>query len=90
MNKKEIIEKAKSKAFRRNASNRWDEIQGLEDRSYNTVSNGRVTSYAGQITVWHQGLPYLCEGYGPRGDAFSLDRDGGIKVSLHPEYVKAV
>ena len=59
----------------------------LRDESYNTVRHGRIESWTGQVTVWYQGLPYLVEGYGPRGDERVID--GGIRITLHPGYVFA-
>ena len=53
----------------------------LRDESYHTVRHGRIESWTGQVTVWYLGMPYLVEGYGPRGDERIID--GGIRITLH-------
>ncbi|WP_348622558.1 hypothetical protein [Paenibacillus polymyxa] len=53
----------------------------IEDRGYNTVRNGWVSSYAGAGEVQApDGHTYYIEGYGPKGTAEWLRQEGGVTI----------
>ena len=46
---------------------------GVRDRSYQTVANGYVRSYAGEAVVTlEDGSQWRCVGHPPAGDAYSI------------------
>ena len=60
---------------------------GVKDISYDTVANGWVLRYEGEAVVTlDNGRSYRCVGYGPRGDAHSIYRQGFIEfIWLNPD-----
>ncbi|NBV54732.1 MAG: hypothetical protein EBR79_03360 [Proteobacteria bacterium] len=53
---------------------------GVEDHSYSTVRNGRVSYYAGEaIVTMANGKKWRCVGHRSRGDAYSVYRQGYIE-----------
>ena len=55
-------------------------LNGVEDRSYNTVSWGWVSSYAGSATiVMDDGTKWVATGHRPQGSASWISKDGFIE-----------
>ena len=58
---------------------------GIEDRSYNTVGNGRVNRYRGEaIITLSSDRKFRAIGMGPIGDPWSIFRNGYIKYEAVP------
>lgn len=54
---------------------------GVRDHSYSTVRWGTVASYGGEATItMADGSLWRAVGYGPRGTAEYVSRDGGIEM----------
>ena len=53
---------------------------GIRDRSYNTMRNGRVRSFSGQVEINKDGVIWVCVGHGPKGNAYVVTRQGYIEV----------
>ena len=53
---------------------------GVQDVSYNTTANGRVSSYKGKAIIeMDDGTVWKAVGKGPKGDAYSIMRQGRIE-----------
>ena len=61
---------------------------GVSDVGYDTVANGYVSSYRGEATItMEDGSVWKAIGHGPRGDAYSIWRQGYIEfVPLSPQF----
>ena len=54
---------------------------GVQDRGYDTVANGWVNKYSGEATVvMADGKKWLCRGHAPKGDAYTIYRQGYIEM----------
>jgi len=51
---------------------------GIEDKSYNTVRHGGVSSYTGASMIEYHGLRFLARGSKPTGTPEFLSSRGGI------------
>ena len=53
---------------------------GIEDNGYNTTANGYVSSYSGEVVItMADGRKFKAIGHRPRGDAWSIYRQGYIE-----------
>ncbi len=53
---------------------------GIEDRSYDTVANGRISSFSGEaIICLKNGTKWKAVGHRPTGDAYYVAREGYIE-----------
>lgn len=71
---------ARAKALRADAPGYALALQaGVRDKSYSTVRHGRVDDYEGTaIITMANGDRWEATGYGPRGNAHVVTKDGGI------------
>lgn len=71
---------ARAKALRADAPSYALALQsGIRDKSYSTPRHGRVDHYEGTaIITMANGDRWEATGYGPRGDAYTVTKDGGI------------
>ncbi|MBU4285156.1 hypothetical protein KKF60_02250 [Patescibacteria group bacterium] len=52
---------------------------GVQDKSYDTDREGRISKYSGEAQVEINGRKYKAVGHGPEGTAEYVDRDGYIE-----------
>lgn len=55
-------------------------LHGVSDRGYPTVANGYVSKYSGEAIIkMDNGKRWKAIGHGPRGDAYSIFKQGYIE-----------